>query len=65
MVQHVEGHAADQGQKSGQDITALSRQLLKLTVESALKAELDEHLGYERHAPAPLPWQSASCQPLT
>ena len=38
--------------KSEQDITALSRQLLKLTVESALKAELDEHLGYERHAPA-------------
>lgn len=38
--------------KSEQDITALSRQLLKLTVESALKAELDEHLGYERHAAA-------------
>lgn len=38
--------------KSQQDSTALSRQLLKLTVESALKAELDEHLGYERHAPA-------------
>ena len=38
--------------KSEQDIAALSRQLLKLTVESALKAELDEHLGDERHAPA-------------
>src|SRR5512144_3341310 len=38
--------------KSEQDIAALSRQLLKLTVESALKAELDEHLGYERYAPA-------------
>src|SRR5512135_3424345 len=37
--------------KSEQDIAALSRQLLKLTVESALKAELDEHLGYERYAP--------------
>ena len=37
--------------KSEQDITALSRQLLQLTVESALKAELDAHLGYERHAP--------------
>ena len=36
--------------KTEQDITALSRQLLKLTVERALKAELDEHLGYERHA---------------
>ena len=38
--------------KSEQDITALSRQLLKPTVESALKAELDEHLGHERHAAA-------------
>ena len=38
--------------KSEQDMTALSRQLLKLTVESALQAELGEHLGYERHAPA-------------
>lgn len=38
--------------KSEQDITALSRQLLQLTVESALKAELDAHLGYERHAAA-------------
>lgn len=37
--------------KSEQDIAALSRQLLKLTVESALKAELDAHLGYERYAP--------------
>src|SRR5512135_1007584 len=38
--------------KSEHDIAALSRQLLKLTVETALKAELDEHLGYERYAPA-------------
>ena len=38
--------------KTEQGITVLSRQLLKLTVESALKAELDAHLGYERHAPA-------------
>ena len=36
--------------KTEPDLTALSRQLLKLTVESALKAELDAHLGYERHA---------------
>src|SRR5512134_1036024 len=36
--------------KSEQDIAALSRQLLKLTIESALQAELDEHLGYERYA---------------
>lgn len=36
--------------KSEQDIAALSRQLLKLTVESALNAELDTHLGYAKHA---------------
>jgi putative transposase len=27
----------------------LSRELLKLTVETALSAELTEHLGYEKH----------------
>ena len=37
--------------KSEQDIAALSRQLLKLTVESALNAELETHLGYAKHAP--------------
>ncbi len=26
--------------------------LTKVTVETALNAELDEHLGYEKHAPA-------------
>ena len=31
--------------KREQDIAALSRPLLKLTVESALKAELEEPLG--------------------
>lgn len=36
--------------KNEQDLAALSRQLVKLTVESALKAELDEHLGYDRYA---------------
>ncbi len=36
--------------KTEADLTVLSRQLLKLTVESALKAELDTHLGYDRHA---------------
>jgi transposase-like protein len=35
-----------------EDLNALSRQLLKLTVERALKAELDNHLGYKKHAPA-------------
>lgn len=36
--------------KTEQDIAALSRQLLKLTVESALNAELEAHLGYAKHA---------------
>ncbi len=33
--------------KSEKDISALSKQLLKLTVERAMDAELEEHLGYE------------------
>ncbi len=37
--------------KSEEDLSALSRELLKITVEAALGAEMDEHLGYEKHAP--------------
>lgn len=37
--------------KSEEDLSALSRELLKLTVETALNAELDDHLGYEKNAP--------------
>lgn len=37
--------------KSEQDLGALSAELLKLTVETALNAELTEHLGYDKHAP--------------
>ncbi len=36
--------------KSEQDIAALSRQLLKLTVERALQVEMEEPLGYAKHA---------------
>jgi transposase-like protein len=36
--------------KSEQDIAALSRQLLKLTVERALQVEMEQHLGYAKHA---------------
>ena len=32
------------------DLNILSRELLKLIVETALNAELTEHLGYEKHA---------------
>ena len=38
--------------KTEKDLGALTEQLVKLTVETALNAELDEHLGYEKHAPA-------------
>ncbi len=38
--------------KSEKDLGALTQQLVKLTVETALNAELDEHLGYEKHARA-------------
>ncbi|MFN7098311.1 MAG: IS256 family transposase [Gammaproteobacteria bacterium] len=36
--------------KTENDLAALSKHLLKLTVERAMNAELDEHLGYEKHA---------------
>lgn len=38
--------------KSEKDLGALTQQLLKLTVETALGAEMEEHLGYEKHDPA-------------
>ncbi len=36
--------------KTETDLAALSKHLLKLTVERAMHAEMDEHLGYEKHA---------------
>ncbi|MGI2299146.1 IS256 family transposase [Candidatus Cardinium hertigii] len=36
--------------KSEKDLAILSKQLLKLTVERAMDAELDAHLGYEKHS---------------
>lgn len=36
--------------KTEKDLAALSKQLLKLTVERAMNAELDEHLGYQKHS---------------
>ena len=35
--------------KTEADLNALSRELLKLTVETALNAELTDHLGYDKH----------------
>jgi transposase-like protein len=35
--------------KSPQDLTAFSQMLKKIAVEAALNAEMDEHLGYQKH----------------
>lgn len=35
--------------KTPEDLSKLTSQLLKLTVEAALNAEMDHHLGYQRH----------------
>lgn len=35
--------------KTEKDLNALSAELLKLTVETALSAEMEEHLGYAKH----------------
>jgi len=37
--------------KTGEDLSALSAKLVKLTVEAALSAELENHLGYAPHSP--------------
>lgn len=37
--------------KTEKDLAALSKHLLKLTVERAMNVEMDEHLGYEKHSP--------------
>ena len=39
--------------KTEADLKQLSQLLLKMTVEAALNAELDDHLGYDRHAKTP------------
>lgn len=38
--------------KSEKDLSGLTQQLVKMTIEAALGAELDEHLGYAKHDPA-------------
>ena len=39
------------GAKSAEDVMAVLRQLKKRALERMLQAEMDEHLGYEKHAP--------------
>jgi transposase-like protein len=36
--------------KPAQDLNDFSRMLKKITVEAAFNAEMEEHLGYEKHA---------------
>tara|TARA_R110001606_G_scaffold356294_1_gene507539 strand:+ start:151 stop:1368 length:1218 start_codon:yes stop_codon:yes gene_type:complete len=40
---------AAKGIKTPEDLNEFSQMLKKITVEAALNAEMDEHLGYERH----------------
>jgi len=42
---------AAKGIKTQEDLNKFAADLLKITVESALNAELDHHLGYPKHSP--------------
>ncbi|MEZ9292413.1 IS256 family transposase [Vibrio lentus] len=42
---------AAKGIKTPDDLTEFSQMLKKITIEAALNAEMDEHLGYEKHQP--------------
>ena len=35
--------------KTEKDLSDFSQMLTKITIEAALNAELDDHLGYEKH----------------
>ncbi|MCG8428655.1 MAG: transposase, partial [Chromatiales bacterium] len=39
--------------KTEKDLNEFSQMLTKITVEAALNAELDEHLGYGKHQKSP------------
>ena len=39
------------GLKSPSDLVKMSRELLKITVEASLNAEMDHHIGYAKHSP--------------
>jgi putative transposase len=43
---------AAKSMKTEQDLSDFSRMLNKVTVEAALGAELDDHLGYDKHQPS-------------
>lgn len=52
-LEQLKAHVTElaKGLKSEADLSSLTQQLVKMTVEVALGAELDEHLGYEKHDP--------------
>ena len=43
---------AAKSMKTEKDLSDFSRMLKKVTVEAALGAELDDHLGYDKHQPS-------------
>ncbi|WP_371877026.1 hypothetical protein [Microbulbifer sp. 2205BS26-8] len=49
--QQLQAHATElaKGIKSEADLNTLTQKLVKMTVEAALSAELEEHLGYSKH----------------
>lgn len=52
--QELEAFAREvaKGLKTEEDLNEFSQMLTKVTVEAALNAELDDHLGYARHEPS-------------
>jgi transposase-like protein len=54
LEQQLKAHVTElaKGVKSEADLNTLTQKLVKMTVEAALGAELEEHLGYSKHDPA-------------
>ena len=52
--QELEAFAREvaKGLKTEEDLNEFSQLLTKVTVEAALNAELEDHLGYARHEPS-------------
>jgi len=50
---------AAKSMKTEKDLSDFSRMLKKVTVEAALGAELDDHLGYDIHQTSPALAQTA------
>ena len=50
--EHLQSLAAELAEnlKTEKDLSSLTRELVKLTVETALGKEMEEHLGYAKHA---------------